>query len=1219
MLKPTLPFIPSDQDQRTAALDTARSFIVEAPAGSGKTDLLTRRFLRLLTEVDDPAQIVAITFTRPAAAEMRHRILSELEKAASAGIASSDASTDPISMSTLARKALIHAQNRDWHLRDLPGQLRIATIDSFCREIAIQQPLISGVGSALEIHENPNDLYRRAARRTLEKIQSDDARLRSTIETLLLWRDNNWAEMEDLLVKMLAKRDSWMHNFVLQGYMENDALRWQLEQPFRRAIRTHLQRVHALLNRVAGAPQELLALARFAYEQSGGTLHEALAQAVDIPADSLEDPASVEQALSVWRAIASLLLTDKGSFRKVFDKRLGFPADARAEKERVQAIVRTLSTIDGLEDALAAVAALPPAAYTEDDWKIVRACFTLLTHAASELRVVFAEAGATDFIEVAQIAQSVLRQEDGYPSEAAFVIADGIRHILVDEFQDTSRRQHHLLASLIAAWPDSVNRSLFVVGDPKQSIYFFRDADAELFPRVAKLGLETSEDSSFVLHGISLSDNFRTTPPLVESLNQVFSRVFALPDGSGIAFSDATPARRQESSSGPGVQLHLAFIPRSSGSSDKQNNASPESSEKTSEAERAQEEQLQQIVQLIHAHRERIEQARVAGKKYRIAILGRTRAILARVASALRQAGIPFYAVELEKLKSQPEILDALSLGRALLNPYDRVAWLGVLRAPWCGMGLDDLFKIAGTDDLRPPLPDVPSLLRERMAMLSEHGQSAARRVIRLLDALPRLSAGLPNATLGTWLKQAWLLIDGHRCVDAAAWANLDLLWRCLDRVPGGAQGFLGGELDDVLEGLTALPNPAAHADWGVQLMTIHKSKGLEFEVVIVPDLQAGASRGDRTLLSWLERGLMEHEATGAISEFLVAPIQTKGSKGGQTKEWVDREIQRREDQEMRRILYVASTRAREELHLFARPTCTQKDGELRLAPPARSLLTTAWPGVQQEIERQFELWTKVSVGKVESPQEGLVESLAASGSERLPFPPRPEAPAILRRLPALQEAPTSHPVSALAIPPAVENIQPEAFARHQGGWYARALGNAVHSLFDMLAPQSAATPWEDARSQLRLAKPRIVSQLRAFGADQSQAAAIAEEALKIVLEATLQEECKWILSPHPHAGNEAAWTGIVDGTLRNVRVDRLFLAGDIPLSSGQSTLWIIDYKTAHTAVPDAVGQLPQLRAIFAPQLELYGTILRHAFPEISIHAGLYYPRMRCFDWWKVV
>ena len=133
-----------------------------------------------------------------------------------------------------------------------------------------------------------------------------------------------------------------------------------------------------------------------------------------------------------------------------------------------------------------------PIRYTDAEWKIVRACFTLLRRAAAELRVVFAEAAAADFTEVAQIALSVLKGEDEFPIDAAQAVADGIRHLLVDEFQDTSRRQHELLRRLIAAWSDREGRTCFVVGDPMQSIYGFREADAELFPRVENSASEVS-------------------------------------------------------------------------------------------------------------------------------------------------------------------------------------------------------------------------------------------------------------------------------------------------------------------------------------------------------------------------------------------------------------------------------------------------------------------------------------------------------------------------------------------------------------------------------------------------------------------------------------------------------------------------------------------------------------------------------------------------------
>ena len=138
----------------------------------------------------------------------------------------------------------------------------------------------------------------------------------------------------------------------------------------------------------------------------------------------------------------------------------------------------------------------------------------------------------------------MLRGEDGFLPIAAVAVADGIRHLLVDEFQDTSRRQHELLRRLIAAWTGREGRTCFVVGDPMQSIYFFRDADAELFPRVEQLGLEIPGDLPLVFDPVHLTANFRSAPQLVLGINETFEQVFAADDGSGVTYTIAEPARR---------------------------------------------------------------------------------------------------------------------------------------------------------------------------------------------------------------------------------------------------------------------------------------------------------------------------------------------------------------------------------------------------------------------------------------------------------------------------------------------------------------------------------------------------------------------------------------------------------------------------------------------------------------------------------------------------
>ena len=1097
---------PPDQAERDRSLDPRRSVLVRAPAGSGKTTLLSQRFLTLLAEVDEPGQVVAITFTNAAAAEMRNRILDDLRQA------------EP---GPIAARALQHSQALGWDLLNLPAQLRIQTIDSFCRDLAMQQPVLSGLGGSLDIREQPSELYRRAARRTLEHIGHANATLSTAIEILLDWRDNNWREIEDLTVKMLADRDRWMHEFVLGGAQDFDRLRLRLESPF-----------------------------------------------------------------------------------------------LRAEGETT------------------------PIRYTDAEWKIVRACFTLLRRAAAELRVVFAEAAAADFTEVAQIALSVLKGEDEFPIDAAQAVADGIRHLLVDEFQDTSRRQHDLLRRLIAAWSDREGRTCFVVGDPMQSIYGFRQADAELFPRVEARGLEILGDLPLLFDSVHLTANFRSEASLVASINETFAQVFAASSGSGIAFAASQSARATGGSSGPQLvtgpvprmQLHCAFIP------DSPRNADPDrKKEVTEQREAAHKNQIDEILKIVRAHLPRIEAARAvneieqsSGKKekYRVAVLARARKSLVPIAAALRHDSIPFRAVDLEALKDRPEIIDALSLARALFNPHDRVAWLGLLRAPWCGLSLADLHTLTSADSRETLARPVPELARERAHLISPEGRIAVARILRAMEAAARLQASQPSFALGTWLEQAWLQLGGAQCVDTEARANLDLLWRSLDSLPQGEPELLGSALASALDDLKAQPDPAADSDCGVQLMTIHGAKGLEFEVVIVPDLQASPGRHPPGMLSWLERGLPpdfvsdESEPCDDVTEFLIAPFAQKGADSGKAKKWVDRQRHEREVHEACRLLYVAATRAREELHFFARLCYKSTNGApTELVQPRESLLRTAWPAWQTEIQRRFD----EGRAAVSLAQPATVDSIAASSSEPasgnlFEFQSFADEPTLLRRLPPEFSASRAALVHDEDEPLVGAG---RLYERHEGGLLSRALGKAVHALFQQLAQRLATQTPVAALAALTEQRPRIAADLRATGIDSSKAVRMAEQALQIVHQAANDPVARWILASHPDSANEIRWTGVVAGSLRTVQVDRVFRAGPQPqigaASPDENTWWIIDYKTAHQDSPDPAALLPELRRQFAPQIEAYAEVLRNLRgPDIRLCGGLYYPRMALFDWWQL-
>jgi ATP-dependent exoDNAse (exonuclease V) beta subunit len=434
------------------------------------------------------------------------------------------------------------------------------------------------------------------------------------------------------------------------------------------------------------------------------------------------------------------------------------------------------------------------------------------------------------------------------------------------------------------------------------------------------------------------------------------------------------------------------------------------------------------------------------------------------------------------------------------------------------------------------------------------------------------------------------------------------MLWRCLDRLPNGEPDLLGRGVTAALKDLNAQPDPAAAGDCGVQLMTIHKSKGLEFEVVILPDLHARCGNHRRAMLSWLERGLAEPDHSGEITEFLIAPFQPKGSDRGKTKEWVDREYRERERQETRRIFYVAATRAREELHLFARAEYKRDTGEL--CTPQESLLSAAWPAFEEELRSRLATWHS-------DREEAEVEELAAGAENVLPLSAAPKH-AIVRRLPVDFRPPD--PLRQQSAQPRISGPGPAAlFARHEGGMASRALGTAVHAMMEELARLRTLGTWEAARAGLAKAVPRIASHAHSTGMDRKSAEQLALQALDIALRASRDPVAEWILSPQPGAASEVRWTGMVNGEIHTVQVDRVFRAGTAPSSEGTDAWWIIDYKSAHPDALNTAEVLSRLRPLFAPQLGIYAGVLRGLHgSESVIRAGLYYPRLLAFDWWEL-
>ncbi len=903
----------SDAAERASALDPRGSFLVQAPAGSGKTELLALRYLALLPTVDAPEQILALTFMRKAAAEMRARVLRALESA--------DQPDDPTAgdhqreVRSLAKAALAHSEARGWNLIEQPQRLNIQTIDSLALSIAYQTPLLSRLGGKLTPTEDAKPLFALAAERTMAHLGSTSApELADALANILKLRDANLQDCETLIAGMLERRDQWL--LLVPAIVQRDHpwqdLRATLEEPFRREHAAVIEALRAGFRQIPAALEELFELAQIAHQfgmdECAPLLH-------------LHSPSDLTDAAH-WQALSCLLLTKNGSWRKVSAIAA---RNSREASARLRDILDRLSTNDTLLELLKAVRKLPPAAYSPEEWETVRSIFVVLRYAIAELRVVFAEQEVIDFAEAGIAARAAL----GSPN-VLMRLEDQIQHLLVDEFQDTSRPNFALLRLLLDAWQPGDGRTCFFVGDPMQSIYLFRDAESRLFGQVREHGIDT-DSTHLPLHSLRLSTNFRSVPAIVSPLNRIFEPVLEPGGEDDVQFAPSVSSRTGTGRHPDAVHVHAQVWEK-----------------ETATAEEINAAQADAVIATIQQHLPAIEQARRNGGRYRVAVLGRTRSHLAGIVRRLLDKEIPFRAVKIDPLQQRPEVLDLLSLLRALLHPADRIAWLSVLRAPWCGLEIPALHTISGDlpDDERDL--DIPALIRMHRDRLDSDSFRRVSHVLRILeDAQTAYAAGAlagSPAGLALWLERTWQALGAPQFLNAESIANCEALFATLAQLPPGCFGTLDETLNQRLNELYAQPAPGSSEDYGVQLMTIHGAKGLEFEVVIVPQLDRPGKTDPSPLFHWLVR----RRPGCADEELLLAPIGYKHDDQPGLFNWVRKKSNRRLEEEEKRLLYVACSRAIHELHLFATVTCKREGA---LAPARRnSLLGAGWKGLEQRI-----------------------------------------------------------------------------------------------------------------------------------------------------------------------------------------------------------------------------------------------------------------------------
>jgi hypothetical protein len=300
---------------------------------------------------------------------------------------------------------------------------------------------------------------------------------------------------------------------------------------------------------------------------------------------------------------------------------------------------------------------------------------------------------------------------------------------------------------------------------------------------------------------------------------------------------------------------------------------------------------------------------------------------------------------------------------------------------------------------------------------------------------------------------------------------------------------------------------------------------------------------------------------------------------------------------ERKRLVYVAATRAREELHLFAIP---HLDSKGRPAATANSLLQAAWHAASLHI-------APASAPVLTLPLPATEETFdLAATAEASPAPPL-ETPTPLLRLPRnLIHSPGALPPRVHDTPAIGRGLRPE------DGLSARALGNAIHAFLERIARDlAAATPPASILDTLRGRLPRIAAILRAEGLAPAMVERLAERTLT-ALEQTLRDPVgQWLLAPHPGAATEQALTTWSDRRL-GLRLDRTFQAGPEPLAPGNACNWVIDFKTTTHGPEGLAAFLEQERARYAAPMQAYA----RALGSTETRLMLFYPLIPTHTWW---
>ncbi|MFT6791526.1 MAG: ATP-dependent helicase/nuclease subunit A, partial [Cellvibrionaceae bacterium] len=939
-------------------------------------------------------------------------------------------------------------------------------------------------------------------------------------------------------------RDQWLSHL-----LSTRDQRQNLESVLTTVIEAHLQKVQSAL---VPFRVELLSLAQIAADNRQQSSTDDNAQ---IHTQWSALPEASVAALPHWRQLAKLCLTDGGGFRRRLTAAEGFPpesstkdkaekAQLKQQKKAMLSLIAAMEQHESLGDLLHSIRQLPNPNYTDSQWQLLDSLTRLLTHLAAQLKITFQQWGQTDYIEITQAAIEALGEEDR-PTDLALALDYKLQHILVDEFQDTSSPQLRLLKKLTAGWQTGDGRTLFCVGDAMQSCYSFRDANVGIFLDSRQRGI-----GDISLKPLDLSVNFRSQATLVRWFNEVFSAILPKTDDTNlgaVSYKKAVAVDNDESKNRVNTQLLIG-----------------------QDSKRDAETEARLIAQLI-------DRLKTENPQDSIAILVRKRSQVGAITQALKVADIVFQATEIDHLREQMIIQDLLNLVRALLFPHDRIAWLGLLRAPWCGLAMDDLYHVANFSSGVEPAPTLlETVLNYReIAHLSDSGTQLLQR---LADQLRHILAEQGRRMLRQWIESAWLTLGGGSLlVKEEEFAMVAIFFHNLQQQSVGWRLQDWERFEKTIDRLYANDHDASSPPATVKIMTIHKSKGLEFDHVILPGLDQRSGSDSGNLLVWQEWLDPDQQ-----SRLIISPIHPRGDEKDAIYQFVGEQRNRKQQLEADRLLYVACTRAIKHLHLFGYVRREEAvDGEHKLGtPPERSMLYALWPHLRDSAQIiSVDDCRDDAENPLAHPSEILRQPVDWQPPTypvcRLLQPYRPIAPKIA--IDSLNRAPT------------------DGLLQRQRRYFGTVLHQALQQVIE-----SGYSHWNQRRIQQY--QNLWQQKLQQLGVREDQASSDAERIAKAIERTLLDTRGRWLLdNSHPQSACELSLWTYQRGEAQEFIIDRTFVDNDSHIR------WIIDYKSSEPASGQNLDDFAlEQESLYRAQLQRYAYLFKEH--SETIRTALYYP-----------